>query len=884
MRLTAFFCLVLTMQVAASAFGQVERVTLEVKEQPVSQVLQAIGKEFQKDFFYSDVQIDMNARISVKLKDATIGEALEKVFPGKRVRYEMQDDYVLILELSDARPQIKMVTITGTVEDETGLLLPGVNVLLKGTLTGVVTDSKGAFTLTIPEQENIVLIFSFIGMETVEATYQGRPLVVKMKEDVVEIGEAVVTALGIKRDTRALGYAISTIRGDDLTAAGVTSNPFLALYGKAAGVGIQATAAGPLGGLQIRIRGAQGLESSSNVRPLFVVDGVPIYDTESSMSSRGYDPLNSFDYGSGINDINADDIESMEILKGAKASVLYGSYGANGVVLITTKSGARTRGLGITVNYSHEWEKPFTGIDFQNEYGSGEHEYHMNYEDEEKTIRRLVESRFSFGPKFDGSPIKYFDGSTRKYNAVKDNYMSLFKTGYSNNVSVAIAGGNDKGNMRLSFGHYNYDGIMKNQSYIRNSVSFNGKITVSPFASFEITNNLYNTTANNRRPNLQQMMAYGTFNRDYDLEIAMDNYKDENGYLYSMTKFGSIEGDGWGWPAAFTEPTGFFNMIWVQNENRNTDKKLHNILSIKANLKFLPYLTLSLRGGMDYTNTEYIRKEKVKHKDEMTGLFTGGRFSFSQAKNLVQNYEGLLFFEKYFMEDRLNVFAFVGGSYRKESYQKVSVGTMGDFKYEDYYSLKNGTTWPTAYDERIAGYTKEGEALYSVLGQATVSWDYTYFLEFQARNDWVSTLPKQNRSYFYPGLSFTWNFTEKWEIPYVNFGKFRLSWADVGRPASRYYALRTYSMSSLDDPNTNVNVVTGPSDLFSGDLKPERKREVEADSTCACLNRTALRSTLPTITTPSTTRLWECRSLPRPVRPISGSTPERSGTKGWSSF
>lgn len=725
--------------------------------------------------------------------------------------------------------QQKAVTGKVTTADD-GLGIPGVSVSVKGTSTGTITDVNGIYKLSV--SENSMLVFSFVGMKTVEVSAAGKTTIdVVLESDVKSVDEVVVTALGIKRDTRALGYSVSTVKGIDMIKAGVSSNPLTSLYGKAAGVGIQATAAGPMGGMKINIRGAQGLESSSGTRPLFVVDGVPIYDSESSMASRNYNPLNSFDFGSAVNDINVEDIESMEILKGAKASVLYGSAGANGVVLITTKNGSGTRGLGVQVSYGNEVYVPTSYIKFQNEFGSGQNEYSFDYEDEAETIRRTVSDRQNFGPAFDGSSIKFFDGSMRKYLPYKNNYLDLFENGSSRNTQVAIQGGNDKGNMRLAVTNYEYNGITPNQRQIKNSLSFSGQMQVSKFAKFEFTQNLYQTESRNRMSNIQHLIAWGTFNRDYDIKTAMRSYKDENGYMVDLSSLGNLDGTGWGWPNAFLDPNnindGFFNLMWTMNENRYTDKRINSITSAKATFSFHPALSLVVQGGLNYTDTDISAKVMPYRKSAETGAYEGGRFSFERQRNVIQNYEAFLTFNKSFMEDRLNVYAFAGPAFRGIDYHSINVGTRGNSKFAGFWSLSNGDTWPASYDSYVSGYDEESESLYSVLGQGTVSWGMEYVLEFQARNDWASTLPKSNRSYFYPGASFTWNFTETFDIPKVNYGKFYVSWADVGRPAGRYYALKTYRINTLPAPNTNINDVTGPTDLFSGDLKPERKREFE---------------------------------------------------------
>ena len=346
--------------------------------------------------------------------------------------------FILAMYFALLSSALAQQTVTGKVTGDDGLVVPGVNVIEKGTNNGVITNFEGVYNIKVAS--DAILIFSSIGLETVEEAINGRSTInIIMAESVIGLDEVVVTALGIKRDKKSLGYAISTVKGDELTVAGNTSNPILALYGQAAGVGVQGGSSGPMGGINITIRGAAGLETSSKTRPLFVVDGVPIYDEESSMASRGYDPLNSFDYGSGINDINPEDIESMEILKGAKASVLYGSEGANGVVLITTKKGKKTRGLGVNVNWQKTWEKPHSYINFQNKYGSGTSIYdtETTIDPNGNEVRDIIKSRFNFGPAFDGTPIMFLDSITRPYQAYPDNFIDLFQTGMTDNKSYS---------------------------------------------------------------------------------------------------------------------------------------------------------------------------------------------------------------------------------------------------------------------------------------------------------------------------------------------------------------------------------------------------------------------------------------------------------------
>ena len=702
--------------------------------------------------------------------------------------------------------------VTGIVADDLGPVA-GASVAVKGTSKGTITDSDGKFVLNGVKKGEIIQI-SFLGYTTQEIAYKGQEnLDIKLVEDSQAIDEVVVTALGMKRSHKSLGYALTTIKGDEFTLAGKAANPLTSLYGKAAGVGIQSSAAGPTGGVNIKIRGAASLESSSKTRPLFVVDGVPIHDQESSMATRGYDPLNSFDYGAGINDINPEDIESMEILKGAKASVLYGSEGANGVVLITTKKGANTRGLGVTASFQYTVEQPVSYIDFQNEFGTGTSVYDelTGKLPDGTSMRRLGTSRFNFGPAFDGKPIMDIDGNIINYEAQPDNFMDFFRKGYSDNVNVAIAGGNEMGNMRVSYTNYKYQGILDNFEQKKNILSFSGKMNASKFATFEINSNIYNIVTQNRYPNIGGLVSYG-INRDQPFSTLERLYKDDSGYKRNKEDL-----------TMSSYASNIMDLLWHQRENRNVDDKFHMITSLIGKFDLHKNVFLVLQGDIDYRDIEYNQKARVTQAEPNV---VGGKYSRKEERYVVQNYDAMLNFDKNFMKDRLNVLAFFGGGYRSNEDKSINVSTYGDMLYPDWYSLNNEGSWPGAGDKgKVRGMSRGSDFLYSLYGGVTLSLDERYYVEITGRNDWASTLPAGNNSYFYPGISFNWNFKDQIPIPQLQFGKIRMAWADAGRPASRYFANNVFSLGQIAE--TEASIVTPPSALFSGLLKPERKREYE---------------------------------------------------------
>ena len=715
-------------------------------------------------------------------------------------------------------------TISGTVTDPKGIPVPGATIQIKGTGYGGSTDVNGKFKVSFDKPDAILAVSS--------VNYQSQEVKIG-KSDVLDIvlevddgglEDVVVTALGIKREKRALGYATATVKGDDLLKAGATQNPFLALYGKAAGVGINISSAGPTGGVNVRIRGAAGLESNTNTRPLFVVDGVPLYDEKTSMDSRGYDPLNSFDYGSGVNDINAEDIESIEILKGAKATVLYGSQALNGVVLITTKSGKRTRGLGIQLSHQITVDKPFTFIDFQNDFGSGASTRDTQYTKlNGVNTRKLPLSRLSFGPRFDNSNVMLYDSTMGTYKAYPDNFIDFFSNALSNRTNIAVSGGGTMGSVRASYTHNTYEDVIPGFTQKQNTFSFNGNFKVSEFATFEFVNNLYSVQTHNRRPNIQQWVATG-LNRDYDYNWMKSFLYDQEGFRRDLEPYGLSGNTPGYWPNAVG------GILWEQMDNSDKDNKLHLVSSVRSTLQFTKNISLIAQASLDYTNTDFITENKIIR---LAPVRTGGKYSWTKRNTTVQNFQALMKYEKTFND--FNFFAFGGGAYQKvaENNMYASTGEMG-LLFPDWFSLGNADTrnWPTSGNRgKVSGSSRGSDRLYSVLGSATLSWKETWYLEMQARNDWNSTLKAPNYSYFYPGVSLSYNFNRDFEIPELQYGKLRLAWADVGggpttAVGDRYFANDAYSVGQLPYSSGPITV-TPPSALFLEALKPFRKREFE---------------------------------------------------------
>ncbi|MCC8143700.1 MAG: TonB-dependent receptor plug domain-containing protein [Tannerellaceae bacterium] len=365
--------------------------------------------------------------------------------------------------------------VTGIVEDELGSVA-GASVVVKGTTNGTITDMNGQFTLEGVTNGAVIQV-SFIGYATQEVKYTGQPsLVVKLQEDTQALSEVVVTALGMTRDKKALGYAITELKGDDLLKSNVV-NPVNALQGKVAGVQINMGIGGPQTSQRILIRGNTSI--SNNNQPIFVIDGIII---DNDLTKTG--GKEERDFGNDIKNLNPDDFESVSVLKGAAATALYGSRASNGVVLITTKKGQKGEGLGISFSHTQQWEKVYSTPSFQNEFGSGMNPvWDLNSDGSEN--RNITSTSRSWGPRFDGLPFTYNNTFEGIYQPYKNNLKDMYRTGRSNNTNVAISGGTDKSTFRFSFSNRSEDGIWPVNTMDRNSLSINASHDISKIVSVE---------------------------------------------------------------------------------------------------------------------------------------------------------------------------------------------------------------------------------------------------------------------------------------------------------------------------------------------------------------------------------------------------------------
>jgi TonB-linked outer membrane protein, SusC/RagA family len=703
-------------------------------------------------------------------------------------------------------------TVTGTVSDESGNKLPRVSIVVKGTNRGTTSDADGKFSLAA--SGNAILVFSSVGFKTTEMQVSGSNVLnVVLTADNLEMGEVVVTALGIKKQSRALGYAATSVKPEELSV-NRTSNVMNALQGKVAGVNISSLGTGPGGTSKIRIRGQSSIAGQNN--PLIVINGVPVDNTnfnDNTISVKGGGVY--ADGGDGLSSINPDDIESMTILKGAPASALYGSRAKDGVIMITTKTKGKTKGLGVTYNLNYTNDTPLDFTDYQNEYGQGEN-------GERPTSVNPTSGQWSFGEKFaPGMTHILFNNLEVPYQPQGSRIREFYRHGQNLSNTVAMEYSNDKGGMRLSLNNTDNRGIMPNNSFNRKSMNLGFSYNVTEQFMF-MGNVNYSRESNNNPPNIANqdnsipttLMSMST---SMPLRVLDENKYNDQGNEYSWSRF-----------------TNRTNPYWVlakQFHNIKRDRIFGNV-AVKYNI--LPWLSIQGRFGQDYwSRDEAVNNFPTGHASRPAAPpgFVNGVFTQEARRFRETNLDFLINATKKFGNLDVN---FNGGGNQMRKRSDINNVVVTDFIIRDLYTVQNGRAKDPVY-------TLIEQGVNSLYSSVELGWQQTFYLTGTVRNDWFSTLSPANRSILYPSLSGSYVFSEHLpNVAWLNFGKVRLGYAEVGSDGD----VAPYSDRLFYTPNANtinnadgVPVPIGTSNIISGtptgttlpnaDLKPSRVAETE---------------------------------------------------------
>lgn len=691
---------------------------------------------------------------------------------------------LLLLLANVVTAQTTVASRVLSAEDSLGM--PGVTVIVKGTTVGTITDIEGRYVLEVPADTDTIT-FSFIGYVTeslsVSEAAGGKTLY--LMPDVEKLDEFVVTAFGITREKKALGYAVSEVNVDDMTT---TRDPNLmnTIQGKVAGVQVTKTSGGPESSSRIVIRGNSSL--SGNNQPLFVVDGVPIDNTTNGTGGM----WGGLDYGSAVSDINPDDIESMTVLKGPNAAALYGSRASNGVVVITTKKGSSRKGIGVSFNSTTSFEFADIQKDFQNTYGAGTNGQ-FEYNADGLPFFNTALLAKSWGPRMEGQTYVDWDGVTRTYSPQPDNYKDFFETGYTLTNSIALEGGGDATTFRLSFTNLKNKGISPNSFYDRNSINLRAGTQLSDRLSIDAKVNYVNQQAQNRVNQSDGRGAGRNFNfmpRNISTE-SLSDYKDAAGNE-------KVWYTPWAWQS---------NPFWMAYENSNGDRRDRIIGATTLNYKINDWISVMGRTGVDFYNE---RRENIL----ATGAFQNPFGDYSTAWiSFVERNSDFLFVGSKSLNEDFELSANFGGNRMYRKYEQTS-DKVDRLSVPNFYHPEYGE------EEARSGYWKSEKRINSLYGSAQLAFRNYLFLDITARNDWSSTLPEANNSYFYPSVSAGWVWSQMFELEnkWFSFGKIRTSWAQVGGDADPYMLQLTYAANG--DFNGQPQARINPT-LPLSNLKPE---------------------------------------------------------------
>ena len=765
--LTLLFLVVLQLS-AENSYAQRMRIAISMSNVSVEQVLNKIEETSDYVFLYNDETIQKSRIVSVRSKSGKITDILDDIFKGTDISYTVIDKQIILSKSNKVNQTAKAIQIKGTVKDALGEPLIGVSVLVKGTSNGTVTDLDGRFSLNVSVGD--ILEFSYVGYAAQSVTVKNAtPLDIVLSEDAQALDEVVVTALGIKREAKALTYNVQEIK-----AAGITkvkdANFVNSLSGKIAGVTINQSSSGTGGSSRVVMRGTKSLFGENNA--LYVLDGIPMQGLRTKQSDNFYESVEVAD-GDGISNINPEDIESMSVLTGASAAALYGNRGANGVILITTKKGAIGKPR-ISYSNSTSFSRPFVTPEFQNTYGRKEGEFK------------------SWGDKLD-KPSTY-------------NPLDFFQTGFNTMNSIAVSTGTETNQTHISFGAVNSEGIIDNNKYNRYNFTFrNSWDIVKNVLSMDM--GLFYIKQNNQNSN-GQGMYYNPLvpiylfppSDDINKYAVYERYDADRNFKTQYWPYGN-------------QGLGMQNPYWIINRNMfNTDRDRY-IMSLSMKWNITNWLNIIGRARIDNAYTDFERKLYAS----TDGLFSKsqGNYMNQEDKNTSTYLDFLVNVDKKFGEN-YHLLVNLGGSFYDEKYKSDTfegnlVGVPNFFHPSNIPSTESNYNKSELHTQTQ-----------SIYGKAEIGYRNFLYADVTGRIDWFSTLVGTSKEYVcYPSAGLSVILSEILPLPekIISFWKIRGSYAQVGNPPSAYLPYATVALENGNATSANFTPASH--------LKPEMTKAFE---------------------------------------------------------
>lgn len=761
------FLLIIVLQMSVTmANAQQMREKVSISQATVEQVLNKIEELSDYVFLYTDDTIQKNRMISVKTTSTEIKDVLNEIFEGTDVTYTIVDKQIILSIKTQNNPQEQKLKVTGIVTSIDKEPLIGVNVKVKGLATGSITDVDGRFVIEL--QKGDELEFTYVGYveQTIKVTSE-KPLLVIMSEKTRELTEVVVTAMGIKKEAKALSYNVQEVNSSEIVGV-KDANLMNSLSGKIAGVTINSSSSGIGGGVKVVMRGAKSINGNNNA--LYVIDGIPM---PSLMTDQPEDQFTGMGQsGDGISMINPEDIESMSVLSGAAASALYGSDAANGVILITTKRGSADR-LRVSYSNNTSFMSPFVTPEFQNTYGAAEGEFQ------------------SWG--------------TKLAQASSYNPLDFFQTGWNETNALTISNGTDKNQTFVSLAATNAEGIVQNNTLDRYNFSIRNTTSM-------LNDRLHlDLTANYMNVREQNMISEGQyFNPIVPVYLMSPSYGLETYELFEMyDESRGFKTQYWPWG---NMGIAMQNPYWITNRDKFINHKNRFMASGGLSLEIANGITLGARAKVDYTSSI----NEKKYSASTDAIFAGDYGAYYKAHATTRQLYGdvMLNIDKYFGDYSLA--ATLGASIQDVDYRYYSVG--GDLNsVANSFTLLNLNQADVQFEED--GYHDQTQ---SVFATAQVGWQSKIYLDLTGRIDWASALAwtdSKNVAYGSVGLSFILTDLLPIKNDILSFLKVRGSYSEVGNAPTRYIAYQTYPYAS--------SIPTTSTTYPNTDIKPERTKAWE---------------------------------------------------------
>lgn len=802
MKLTLILIVLTFANVTANVYSQ-QKVSLDVKKTKLSKILKLIEENSDYYFVYSATNENLNKELSLKVDNTKVVDLLSRILGKNGLQYSVSGEGLVVVS------EQQSLSVKGLVTDQDGNKLSGATVRVKGSAIGKATDLNGRFDIDVAS--GTTLVISFTGYLTQEVTIQkGGELTVALERDDQMLGEVVVTALGVKRERRSLGFSVTQVEGETLTKAR-ENNVVNSLVGKVAGLDISATSGGVGASSSVVIRGVSSLGQTN--QPLYVINGMPMENNPVGVATggasnpngnKGSQWDNAPDMGDAISNINPDDIESISVLKGAAASALYGSRAKAGVILITTKSG---KGNGVDFSSNYVIENVMNRTDWQYVYGQGTN----GVKPADKAAAAQVGGS-SWGAKLDGSNVVQFDGVERPYVAQKNNIKNFYRNGHTWTNSLALNKSFEGGTLRFSVSDVDNQSIMPNSGLDRQSFSLVGTFEPVKRLSIDARANYIIENAKNR-PMLSDGAGSANYNAMF-LPTSIDIRdlkpgKDENGKEIAYNS-----GNPWDtnpWFAAY--------------EIQNNTKRNRLISSVTARYTFDNGLFVQGRTGQDYYTNEY------------EGIFPGG-LAYTPPNNMVLQTSkfsdinaDILVGKSFALTEDMSLTPNVGTAYRNTK-SEMLINQGSGFLVPDVYSI-------TGLRNKTVAQTRSESEMQSLYGTLEYAYRDIFYLNGSLRSDWFSTLAtpgKDNKLYsIYPGVSTSFVFSEFLNSSVLNFGKLRAGFAQVGQATTPYQTALYYDFMAQSLNGTSLGQISNTA-VPNSNLHASMASELEIGTDLRFLN------------------------------------------------